>query len=126
ILVQLVLTFPEGQAWTAPARVVVPAAYAAAIGGQVVVAFASSHVQAAHRAQEIVALAVGATVLGLVARRLLTLQSPGRRAQAPLLVAAAVSAATSVAFLGWLLAVDATSTALNTTIRLVAISLPAG
>jgi signal transduction histidine kinase len=57
---------------------------------------------------------------------LLTLQGPGRRAQAPLLVAAAVSAATSIAFLGWLLAADATSTALNTIIRLVAISLPIG
>ena len=79
------------------ARVVVPAAYAAAAGGQIVLAFASANAHAAHRAQEIAALAVGAAVLGLVAPRLLTLQGPGRRAQAPLLVAAAVSAATSVA-----------------------------
>jgi len=126
ILVQLVLTFPEGRPWTKAARIVVPTAYAAAAGGQVVVAFAPSNVHATHRAQEIVALAVGAAVLGLVAPRLLTLQGPGRRAQAPLLLAAAVSAAMSVGFLGWLLAADATSAALNTITRLVAISLPIG
>jgi signal transduction histidine kinase len=126
ILVQLVLTFPEGRAWTAPARIVVPAAYAAAIGGQVVVAFASSNEHAAHRAQQIVALAVGAAVLGLVARHLLTLQGPGRRAQAPLFFAAVASAATSVGFLGWLLAADTSSSTLNTIARLVAISLPIG
>ena len=126
ILVQLVLTFPEGRPWTTATRVVVPAAYAAALGGQVVVAFASANVHAGQRAQEIVALAVGAAVLGLVAPRLLTLQGPGRRAQAPLLIAAAASAATAVGFLGWLLATDATSSALNTIARLVAISLPIG
>jgi signal transduction histidine kinase len=126
ILVQLVLTFPEGRPWTNAAWIVVPTAYAAAAGGQIVVAFAPSSVHATHRAQEIVALAVGAAVLGLVALRLLTLQGPGRRAQAPLLLAAAVSAATSVGFLGWLLAADASSAALNTITRLVAISLPIG
>ena len=126
ILVQLVLTFPEGRPWTNAARIVVPTAYAAAAGGQVVVAFAPSNEHATHRAQEIVALAVGAAVLGLVAPRLLTLQGLGRRAQAPILLAAAVSAATSVGFLGWLLAADASSSALNTITRLVAISLPVG
>ncbi len=126
LLVQLVLTFPEGRPWTRAARVVIAAAYAAAAAGQIVLAFTSASTHAVYRAQEITAVAVAASVLGLVAPRLLTLQGPGRRAQAPLLVAAAVSAATSVAFLGWLLAADATSTALNTTIRLVAISLPAG
>jgi signal transduction histidine kinase len=126
ILVQVVLTFPEGRSWTKAARVVVPAAYAAAIGGQVVVAFASSNAHAAHRAQETVALAVGAAVLGLVAPRLLTLDGPGRRAQAPLLLAAAISALTSVGFLAWLLAADTGSSTLNTIARLVAISLPGG
>jgi signal transduction histidine kinase len=127
ILVQLVLTFPEGRPWTTASRVVIPAAYLAAIGGQIVVAFASSKIHAAHRAQEIVALAIGLTVLGLVARRLLTLQGGlGQRAQAPLLLAAAASAATSAGFLGWLLAADASSSALDTIARLVAISLPIG
>jgi DNA-binding NarL/FixJ family response regulator len=74
ILVQLVLSFPEGRPWAAVARVVVPAAYAAAVGGQVVVAFASSKTHAANRAQEIVALVVGVAVLGLVAARLPNLQ----------------------------------------------------
>ncbi len=126
ILVQLVLTFPEGRPWTAASRVLIPAAYAAAAGGQIVVAFASSNEHVTHRAQEIVALAVGAAVLGLVARRLLTLQGPGRRAQAPLLLAAAVSAATGAGFLCWLLATDVSSSPLDTIARLVAISLPIG
>jgi signal transduction histidine kinase len=126
ILVQLVLTFPEGRPWANAARVVVPASYATAVGGQVVVAFASSSTHAAHRAQETVALAIGAAVFGLVTARLLTLQGPGRRAQAPLLFAAGVSAATSIGFFGWLLAADTGSSALNTTARIVAISLPIG
>jgi signal transduction histidine kinase len=126
ILVQLVLTFPEGRPWRSATWAVVTSAYAAAVGGQVVVAFASANVHAAHRAQEIVALAVGAAVLGLVAPRLLTLHGPGRRAKAPLLVAAAASAATAVGFLAWLLTTDVTSSALNTVTRLVAISLPIG
>jgi signal transduction histidine kinase len=126
ILVRLLLTFPEGRPWTTATRVVVPAAFVTAVGGQVVVAFASSRVQAAHRAQEIAALAVGAAVLGLVVPRLPTLHGAGRRARAPLLLAAAACAATAVAFLGWALAADASSSALNTIARLVAISLPLG
>src|SRR5262245_13979882 len=126
ILVQLVVTFPQGRAWTPGAWIVVLAAYAAAVGGQLVVAFASSHALAAHQAQEIVALAVGAAVLILVAPRLLDLQGPGRRAHAPFLLAAAASAAAAVGFLGWVLASDSSSPALNTIARLVAISLPIG
>jgi signal transduction histidine kinase len=126
MLVQLVLSFPEGRPWAAAARVVVPAAYVAAVGGQVVVAFASSNMHAAHRAQEIVALVVGVAMLGLVAARLPSLQGPGRRAQAPLLFAATASAATAVGFLAWLLVAGASSSALNTIARLVAISLPVG
>jgi signal transduction histidine kinase len=126
ILVQLVLTFPEGRSWTNATRILVPAAYATAAGGQVVVAFASSNMHAAHRAQEIVALVISAAVLGIVTSRLLTLRGPGRRAQAPLLFAATASAATSTCFLGWLLVSDTSSPALNTIARLVAISLPIG
>jgi signal transduction histidine kinase len=126
ILVQLVMTFPEGRAWTPGAWIVVLAAYAAAVGGQIVVAFASSHALAAHRAQEIVALAVGVAVTTLVSLRLLDLQGPGRRAHAPFLLAAVVSAATAVGFLGWALASDSRSPALDTIARLVAICLPIG
>ena len=126
LLVQLVLTFPGGRAWTPGAWIVVLAAYAAAVGGQMVVAFASSHTLAAHRAQEIVALAVAAAVLILVAPRLLDLQGPGRRAQAPFLLAATASAAAAVGFLSWALGSDSSSPALNTIARLVAIALPIG
>jgi signal transduction histidine kinase len=123
ILVQLVLTFPEGRPWSPAAQLVVPAAYVVATAGQVVVASASSDA-AAHRAQEIAALAVGAAVLGLVAPRLLRLHGPGKRAHAPLLFAATASTATAVGFLGWALAADAGSSRLDTIARVVALSLP--
>jgi signal transduction histidine kinase len=126
ILVQFVVTFPAGRPWTRLAAVVVPVTYTVALGGQIVVAVASSDAHAAHRAQEIAALAVGVSVLGLVAPRLIALQGYGRRAQAPLLLAATASAATSVGFLAWLLSADTSSSALNTIARLVAISLPLG
>jgi signal transduction histidine kinase len=126
LLVQLVLTFPEGRPWTRLAWVVVPVGYAAAIGGQIVDKLASEDANAAHRAQEIVALGIGVSVLALVLFRLRVLRDPGRRAQAPLLVAAAVAAATYVGCLGWLVAADATSSMLNTITREVAILLPLG
>jgi signal transduction histidine kinase len=126
ILVQLVMTFPEGRAWTPGAWIVVLAAYAAAVGGQIVVAFASAHTRPAHQAQEIVALAVGAAVLILVAPRLVGLRGPGRRAYAPFLLAAAGSAAAAVGFLGWALASDSSPPALVTIARVVTISLPIG
>ena len=39
LLVQLVLTFPEGRAWSRAARVAIAGAYAATLGGQLVGAF---------------------------------------------------------------------------------------
>jgi signal transduction histidine kinase len=120
ILVQLVLTFPNGRLWSPVAGVVVAAAFVVAIGGQIGAELSSATV----RAQEIGAVVVGAAVLVLVALRLPTLQAPGRRAHAPLLVAAAVCAATAVAFLGWVLATGTGSQSLDTIARLVAISLP--
>ena len=110
LLVQLVLTFPEGRPWTRAARVVIAAAYAAAAGGQIVLAFTSASTHAVHRAQEITALAVAAPY----GPRRAAIAHPARpwapgAGSAPL--GAAVSATTSVAVLGWLLAADATSTA---------------
>jgi signal transduction histidine kinase len=124
LLVQLVLTFPEGRPWTRLAWVVV--AYAAEVGGQIVEVVSSGDAHAAHRAQEFVALGVGVAVLVLVLLRLRVLRGPGRRAQAPLLAAAAVAAATAVGCLGWLLAADTTSSTLDTVTRAVAIFVPLG
>ena len=126
ILVQLVLTFPGGRPWSLAARFFIPAAYVVALGGQAVVAFVSSHEDVVQRAQEIAALALATAVLVLAVQHLLVLQGPGRRAHAPLLFAAAASAATAVGSLGWLLAADTSSSALNTLARVVAISLPIG
>jgi signal transduction histidine kinase len=126
ILVQLVLTFPEGRPWSSPVRFAIPAAYVVALGGQVVVAFVFPHEHAVQRVQEIAALALAAAVLVLTIQRLLALQDLRRRAHAPLLLAAAASAATAVGLLSWLLAADTSSSALNTIARVVAISLPIG
>jgi len=126
LLVQLVLTFPEGRPWTRLPWVIVAVAYAAAIGGQIVEVVSSADAHTAHRAQEFVALGVGLAVLVLVLLRLRVLRGPGRRAQAPLFAAAAVAAATAIGCLGWLLAADTTSSTLNTLTRAVAIFVPLG
>jgi signal transduction histidine kinase len=57
---------------------------------------------------------------------LLVLRGPGRRAQAPLLAAAAFAAASSVGCLSWLLVADATSSTLDTITREVAVFLSFG
>ena len=96
------LTFPEGRPWSRAARIAIVGAYAATLGGQLVGAFVlpdsrdvlsvapqQTVADAVDRAQEILGIAVALAVLILVVRRLRVLRGPARRAQAPLLVAAA-------------------------------------
>jgi signal transduction histidine kinase len=139
LLVQLVLTFPEGRSWSRVAQVAIVGAYAATFGGQLVGAFVvddahdvlsvAPHVTVAHtvdRAQEISGIAVALVVLFLVVQRLRVLRGPARRAQGPLLVAAAIAAPTSVVWLAWVIATDARTSTLGTIDRVVAVSLPLG
>jgi signal transduction histidine kinase len=139
LLVQLVLTFPEGRSWSRMAQVAIAGAYAAMFGGQLVGAFVvgdardvlsvAPHVTVAHtvdRAQEISAIAVALVVLFLVVQRLRVLRGPARRAQGPLLVAAAIAASTSVVWLAWVIATDARTSTLGTIVRVVAVSVPLG
>jgi signal transduction histidine kinase len=138
-LVQLVLTFPEGRSWSRTAQVAIAGAYAATFGGQVVGAFVladgrdvlsvAPNANVAHtvdRAQTISGFAVALLVLFLVGRRLRVLRDPARRAQGPLLVAAAIAASASVVWLGWVIATDAGTSRLDTIDRAVAVLLPLG
>jgi len=87
------------------------------------------HVTVAHtvdRAQEISGIAVALVVLFLVVQRLRVLRGPARRAQGPLLVAAAIAAPTSVVWLGLVMATDARTSTLGTIDRVVAVSVPLG
>ena len=139
LLVHLVLAFPDGRPWSRLARIAISGAYVATLGGQLVGAFVdpntrdvlglAPHETIAHtvdRTQEITAIVVGLVVLALVVRRLRVLGGPARRAQGPLLVAAALTASSAVICLGWVIATDSVSSALETIVRAVAVSMPLG
>jgi signal transduction histidine kinase len=132
LIVQVVLTFPDGRPWSKAAKAAIVAAYAVALGGQLaralvlpdsrdVVSLAARHAvtdaDAAELIQALLALAVAMAVFVLVAQRLRVLRGPGRRAQAALLVAAA-SAAPAVVLL---LALGS-----DTPARFVALLVPLG
>jgi signal transduction histidine kinase len=138
-LVQLVLTFPEGRSWSQAAHLAIVGAYAVAFGGQLVGGFVvpdprdvlsvAPHASVAHavdRAQEIAGIAVALIVLVLVMQRLRVLRGPARRAQGPLLVAAAVTGSASLVWMSWAIATGARTSTLETIARAVAISLPLG
>jgi signal transduction histidine kinase len=139
VLVQLVLTFPEGRAWSRIAQVAIVGAYAVTFGGQLVGAFVSPdsrdvlsvapHASFAHavdRVQEISGVGLAVLVLFLVLQRLRVLRGPRRRAQGPLLVAEVVNIGTGLVWLGWVIAADAGASTLETIDRAIALSLPLG
>ena len=139
LLVQLVLTFPEGRPWSRVAPIAIAAAYAATLGGQLVGAFVlpdsrdvlsvvpqQTVADAVDRAQGLVGIAVALAVLVLVARRLLVLRGPARRAQAPLLIGAGITALTTVLWLVWVSATGEGSSGLETIARAVSLLVPLG
>jgi signal transduction histidine kinase len=139
LVVQLVVTFPDGRPWSRLARIATLAAYALTVGGQLVGGLVApdrrdllsiaSHPNVAHavdRAQEISALGVALVVLFLVVRRMHALGRPARRAQAPLLLAAAITSLTGLVWLGWVIATDARVPTLETIARSLALTLPVG
>jgi signal transduction histidine kinase len=139
LLVQLVLTFPEGRSWSPMARVAIVGAYAVTFGGQLVGALAvpdardvlsvAPDATVAHtvdRVQEISGVSLALVVLFLVLQRLRVLRSLALRAQGPLLGAAAVAIPASLVWLGWVLATGAGASTLDTINRAVAVSLPLG
>src|SRR5207248_1560748 len=125
--------------WSRPARFAIAAAYTVTLGGQLVGAFVSpdardllagaretSVAHAVDRVQEISGVALGLVVLALVLQRVLSLRGPGRRAQGPLLVAAAVTAPTLLVWLGTVIANDGSASTLDTIERAVAATIPLG
>src|SRR5439155_6891603 len=78
------------------------------------------------RVEEGSGIGLAVLVLFLVQERLRVLRGPRRRAQAPLLVAAAVNIATGLVWLGWVIATDAGASTLETIDRAIAVSLPFG
>ena len=139
LLVQLVLTFPEGRPWSRVAPIAIAAAYAAALGGQLIGAFVlpdsrdvlsvvpqQTVADAIDRAQGLVGIAVALAVLFLVARRLLVLRGPAQRAQAPLLTGAGITALTTVLWLVWVTATGEGSSGLQTIARAVSLLVPLG
>jgi signal transduction histidine kinase len=139
LLVQVVLTFPEGRPWSPAARVAVAGAYAATFGGQLVGAFVlpdsrnvlsvaprQTVADAVDRAQEALGIVVALLVLFLLARRLLVLRGPTRRAQAPLLAAAGLTVSATVIWLAWVSATGEGAPKLETAGRAVALLVPLG
>jgi signal transduction histidine kinase len=139
LLVQLVLTFPEGRPWSRAAGVVIAGAYTATFGGQFVRAFllADSRdvlslaprpaaADAVARAQGSLGVAVALAVVVLVTRRLLLLPGPAQRAQAPLLAGAVLTAPTAVLWLAWVTATGESAPTLETIGRGIALLIPLG
>ncbi len=138
-LVQLVLTFPEGRPWSRPARIAVISAYVLTLGGQLVgglvapdtrdLLSVTSHpnvADAIDRAQAIAGAGVALGVLFLVLQRLRALGRPARRAQAPLLLAAATTTLAGLVWLGCVIATDARVSTLETIARALAMTIPVG
>jgi signal transduction histidine kinase len=127
LLVQLVLTFPEGRPWSRPARVAVLAAYTLVVGGQLFGRLVAPGTRdAIDRAQAIAGVGVALAVLVLVLERVHALGRPARRAQAPLLLAAAITALGGLVWLGWVIATGASAPTVETITRALAIMIPFG
>jgi signal transduction histidine kinase len=135
-LVQLVLTFPEGRPWSRAAQITVVVAYTLTLGGQLAGALVApdtrdllsvdSHPSGAHgidRAQSIAGLGVAFAVLFHVVQRVPALGRPARRAQAPFLLAAAITALAGLAWLGCVIANDAHAPTLETIARALAVTI---
>jgi hypothetical protein len=140
VVVQVVLTFPEGRPWSRVALVAIAGAYAATLGGQLVgvlvlpdsqdvlsVASRKTIADAVDRAQEALGIAVALAVLILLVGRLLLLRGrPALRAQAPLLAGAALTAAAALLWLGWVSSTGTDAPTLETIVRGVSLLVPLG
>jgi signal transduction histidine kinase len=136
-LAQLVLTFPEGLAWSRWARFGILGVFVVTLGGQIVGALVVPDVRdvlsvapragLAHtvdRAQEISGCVLALLVLFLVLRRLRALRRAAHHSQGPLLAAAAVIVLVGLVWLGSVIASDVSASTLETIGRALAVSLP--
>jgi signal transduction histidine kinase len=139
LLVQVVVTYPEGRPWSRAARVAIVGAYAATIGGQLARAFVlpdsrdvlsvapqQTVADAVDRAQGILGIVVALAVLFLLVARLRALRGPAQRAQAPLLVAAGLTVLATLLWLVWVSATGDGAPTLEAIVRGVSLLIPLG
>jgi signal transduction histidine kinase len=139
ILVQAVLTFPEGRPWARAAWVAIAGAYAVTFGGQLVGSFVlpdsrdllsvspqQTAADAVDRAQGLLGVGIGLAVLFLLVGRLRVVRGPARRAQAPLLVGAALTVSATVLWLLWVSATGESAPTLETIGRALSLLVPLG
>jgi signal transduction histidine kinase len=137
IVAALVLTFPDGRAWSRKTRFAIAAGLAVTIGAQLAGVLVSPDTRnllavtpdegvahAIDRVQEVSGAVFGLVVLVVVSRRLGGLRGTARRSQGPLLVTAAVSGLIGLVWLGWVIATDSQATTFETIARAAAVSLP--
>jgi len=139
VLVQAVLTFPEGRAWSRAAWITTAIVYAAVLGGQLVGALVLADsrdvlslaprqgiADDVDRAQQVIGIAVALAVVFLIAKRLLSLRGSARRGQTPLLVAGIVIAPAAALWFVWTSVTASTSSTTETIGRAVVLLVPFG
>lgn len=139
VLVQLVLTFPDGQPWSRAGRVAIVGTYVLTLVGQLAeapvlpdsrdllaVASNPAFVHEIDRAQEIGGVGVALVLFVLLLRRFRGLGGPARQAQGPLLLMAAVTASTGLVWLVWMITRAEHGSAAETIARAVAVTVPFG
>ena len=137
LLVQLVLTFPEGRPWSRVAPFAIAGAFATTVAGQLVGALVlpdardvltvtphQTLADAVDRVQAILGMGIALVLLVLLVRRLLVLRGPAQRAQAPLLAAAAFSVLAALPWLAWMVATRDDTPAVDTAGRAVSLLVP--
>jgi signal transduction histidine kinase len=138
VLAVLLLAFPEGRS-SRPVRWAIAGIFAVTLAGQAVGALVdpdtrdvlslAPHEGVAHaidRTQEIAGLALALVVLLLVLRRLLALRGARRRSQGPLLAAGVLAVSAGLAWLGSVIAADASRPRIETIARAIVVCLPVG
>ncbi|MFL5955387.1 MAG: sensor histidine kinase [Gaiellaceae bacterium] len=138
-LAALLLAFPQGRAGSSLTRWVVAGTFAVTLGGQSLGALVEPDARdllsvapnqpvahAVDRAQEIAGVALALVVLLLVLRRLRTLRGAALRSQGPLLAAATVTVPVGLAWLGAVIAGDASRSRIETIARATLVSVPVG
>jgi signal transduction histidine kinase len=137
LLVQLVLTFPEGRPWSRVARFAIAGAFATTVAGQLAGALVlpesrdvltvtphQTAADAVDRVQEILGIGIALVLLVLLVRRLLVLRGPAQRAQAPLLAAAAFTVLAALLWLVWTGATGDDTPGVDTAGRAVSLLVP--
>ncbi len=104
LLVQLLLSYPGGRAWSAPARLVIASTYAATLGVALLSSFTlpdnrnlvlvtpdQGFADSVMRVDSGIGVAITLALLALIGQRLLALRGVARRAALPLLVGGALA-----------------------------------